>query len=54
MKTARERADVKRQEKPEFVAEQAQTGRLVVRHMTEEERRHYPPLPSASKRSGKG
>jgi hypothetical protein len=54
MKTARERAEEKRQEKLELVAEQVQTGQLVIRQMTEEERRRYPPLPSPSKSSAKG
>ncbi len=54
MKTARERAEEKRQEKLEFVAEQVENGQLVIRQMTEEERKRYPPLPSGSKRPGKG
>ena len=44
MKTARERAEEKRQEKLEFVAEQVENGQLVIRQMTEEERKRYPPL----------
>jgi hypothetical protein len=49
MKTARERAEEKRREKLEFVAEQVENGQLVIRQMTEEERRRYPPLPSQAK-----
>jgi hypothetical protein len=54
MKTARERAEEKRREKLEFVAEQVENGQLVIRQMTEDERRLYPPLPSGSKRRAKG
>jgi hypothetical protein len=54
MKTARERAEEKRREKLEFVAEQVENGELVIRQMTEEERRRYPPLPSQPKRRAKG
>jgi hypothetical protein len=54
MKTARERAEEKRQEKLESVAEQVENGELVIRPMTEEERRRYPPLPPQSKRSARG
>lgn len=50
MKTARERAEEKRQEKLAFVAEQVENGELVVRQMTEEERRRYPPRPPQPKR----
>ena len=54
MKTARERAEEKRREKLEFVAEQVENGQLVIRQMTEEERRRYPPRPAAPKRRAKG
>jgi hypothetical protein len=54
MKTARERAEEKRQEKLEFVREQVENGELVIRQMTQEERRRYPPQPSPSKRPAKG
>jgi hypothetical protein len=50
MKTARERAEEKRQEKLDAVAKQVDNGMLVIRPMTEEERRRYPPLPAQSKR----
>jgi hypothetical protein len=47
VKTARERAEEKRQEKLEQVRVQLETGSLVIRQMTEEERLRYPvrPLP---------
>jgi hypothetical protein len=54
MKSARERAEEKRQEKLEFVAEQVESGQLVIRQMTEEERRRYPSRPSEAKRPAKG
>ena len=44
MKTARERAEEKRAEKLEQVREQVQDGSLVIRQMTAEERRRYPPV----------
>ncbi|HUO72135.1 MAG TPA: hypothetical protein VMU39_15315 [Solirubrobacteraceae bacterium] len=54
MKTARDRAEEKRREKLEFVGEQVENGQLIIRPMTEEERRRYPPLPSEAKRPAKG
>lgn len=54
MKTARERAEEKRQEKLKFVAEQVENGGLVIRQMTEEERRRFPPPESQSHRPAKG
>ena len=42
MKTARERAEEKRQEKLELVEQQIKDGTLVVRKMTDEERDRYP------------
>jgi hypothetical protein len=50
MKTARERAEEKRAEKLEQVREQVETGSLVIRQMTDEERRQYPPRPDRPKR----
>jgi hypothetical protein len=52
MKTSRERAEEKRQEKLEQVREQLESGSLVIRQMTEEERRRYPvrPLPPHRRR----
>ena len=43
MKTARERAEEKRQAKLDLVREQVESGELVVRQMTDEERLRYPP-----------
>jgi hypothetical protein len=54
MKTPRERAEEKRQEKLKFVAEQVENGDLVIRQMTDEERQRFPPRPSEPKRSGRG
>ncbi len=54
MKTARERAEEKRLEKLELVREQVETGQLVIRQMTDEERRRYPPVPRQPKRPAKG
>lgn len=53
MKTTRERADEKRREKLDLVREQVASGSLVIRKMTDEERRRYPPRPSRAKRTGK-
>jgi hypothetical protein len=44
VKTARQRAEEKRAEKLEQVREQVQDGSLVIRQMTAEERRRYPPV----------
>jgi hypothetical protein len=54
VKTARERAEEKRQEKLELVREQVESGSLVIREMTEDERRRFPPKPAQAKRSGSG
>jgi hypothetical protein len=54
MKTARERAEEKRQEKLAFVADQVEHGHVIVRQMTDEKRRRYPPLPPQPKRPAKG
>jgi hypothetical protein len=43
VKTARERAEEKRQEKLEYIRQQLESGALVIRQMTEAERRQYPP-----------
>jgi hypothetical protein len=51
VKTARERAEEKRAEKLEMVRHQVESGSLVIRQMTDEERRRYPPRPSQPKRS---
>jgi hypothetical protein len=42
VKSTRERAEEKRQEKLELVREQVQSGSLVIRKMTDEERQRYP------------
>jgi hypothetical protein len=49
-KTIRERAEEKREEKLELVREQVESGSLVIRQMTDEERRRYPPRPAQPKR----
>lgn len=49
-KTARERAEEKREAKLQVVREEVQSGSLVVRQMTDEERRRYPPRPAQPKR----
>jgi hypothetical protein len=53
MTTARERAEKKRAEKLELVRAQVESGSLVIRKMTAEERRRYQPRPSQSKRPGR-
>ena len=50
MKSARERAEEKRQEKLELVQEQVESGALTIRQMTEEEREANPPRPPQPKR----
>lgn len=52
MKTARERAEEKRAEKLELVREQVQSGSLVIRQMTAEERGRYPKRAVKPKRPG--
>jgi len=54
MKTTQERAEEKRREKLDLVAEQVANGQLVIRQMTEEERQRYPPLPSRPRGRAKG
>ena len=51
MKSARERAEEKREAKLESVREQVQSGSLVIRQMTDDERRRYPPRPAPPKPS---
>lgn len=51
MKSARERAEEKREQKLALVREQVQSGSLVIRRMTDEERRRYPPRPVPVRRS---
>ncbi len=52
-KTARERDEQKHEEKLEFVREQVESGSLLIRQMTEEERRRYPLRPVPPKRTGR-
>jgi hypothetical protein len=47
VKSARERAEEKRLAKLDSVREQVENGSLVIRRMTDEERRRYPPRPPA-------
>jgi hypothetical protein len=51
VKSARERAEEKRAEKLALVREQVQSGSLVIRRMTDEERRRYPPRDAPVTRS---
>jgi hypothetical protein len=57
VKTTRERAEEKRLEKLDLIREQVENGSLVIRQMTDAERRRYAPPASPragqSKRSGK-
>jgi hypothetical protein len=53
VKTTRERAEEKRLEKLELVREQVESGALVIRQMTDEERSRYPPRPVQPKRPSK-
>ncbi len=53
MKTTRQRAEERRAEKLERVREQVESGSLVIRQMTEEERRRYPPVVPQPKRPGR-
>jgi hypothetical protein len=49
MKSGREKAEERRQAKLDQVEEQVKDGSLVIRQMTEEERRKYPPRPERPK-----
>lgn len=53
MRPSRERAEELRLVKLELIREQVESGTLVIRKMTEDERRRYPPRPVPPKRSGK-
>jgi hypothetical protein len=53
MKTTRERAEEKRKAKLDLVQEQVESGSLVIRKMTDEERRQYPLRPPKPKRLGR-
>jgi hypothetical protein len=50
VKTTRERAEEKRQEKLDLVRQQQESGSLVIRQMTDEERQLYPPRPQQPRR----
>jgi hypothetical protein len=50
VKTTRERAEEKRQEKLDHVREQQESGSLVIRQMTDEERTKYPARPRPPQR----
>lgn len=52
-KTGRERAEEKREAKLDLVREQVDSGSLVIRPMTAEERRRYPPRPAPTKKRDK-
>lgn len=53
MKTTRERAEERRLAKLDLVRQQQESGSLVIRPMTDEERQRYPPRPARPKRFGK-
>ena len=53
MKTPREKSEEKRQGKLDLVREQVQGSMLVIRQMTEEERRRYPAPTTPPKRPGR-
>ena len=52
--TTREKAEERRKAKLELVREQVDSGSLVIRQMTAEERRRYPPRPVQPKRRWAG
>jgi len=51
VKSTRERAEEKRQEKLELVREQVESGSLKIRQMTDEERQRYPLVPPRPRRT---
>jgi hypothetical protein len=51
VKTAREKAEEKRQAKLALIREQLDSGSLVIRQMTDQERRRYPPRPPRANNS---
>jgi len=53
VKSSWERAEEKRQAKLELIREQVESGSLVIRKMTTEERRQYPHRPAPPKRPGR-
>ena len=52
MKTPAERKDEARKQKLEEIQEQVDSGRLVIRPMTKQERRRFPPKPAKPRRKG--
>jgi hypothetical protein len=53
VKTTREKAEEKRLAKLDLVREQVKSGSLLIRQMTDEERRRYPPRPARPKQPGR-
>jgi hypothetical protein len=53
VKTGREKAEEKRAAKLEEIREQVESGALVIRQMTDEERREQPARPVTPKRTDK-
>jgi hypothetical protein len=53
VKSTRERAEEKRLAKLAVVRDQLESGSLVIRQMTPEERRRYPPRPARPKKRHK-
>jgi hypothetical protein len=53
VRTARERAEEQRQLKLELIRDQVQSGLLVIRQITDEERSRYPPRSTPVKRAGR-
>lgn len=53
VKGTRERAEEKRAEKLAQIREQVESGSLVIRRMTAEERRRYPPVAPQPKPTGR-
>jgi len=53
MKTTRERAEERREAKLEQIREQVESGSLVIRTMTDEERERYPPRPAPERRGSR-
>ena len=54
MKTVHERAEEQRQAKLDLMKEQVKAGTLVVRKMTDEERKKYPAKPNAKPKRSYG
>jgi hypothetical protein len=54
MKTAKERQEEQKRAKLALIRKQVKAGKLVIREMTPEERKKYPPRPAQPKRAGVG